>query len=71
MLGVRLLMTDQPWIEFERLAKKEAALRRRFITAIFDDDGEEVERTRAEIRDLGIRRAGALARIRSAFDVVT
>jgi hypothetical protein len=63
-------MSDRRWVELEQLANEEAALRRRLMTAIFDDDSEEVERARAGIRDLEARRAGALTRIRSGFDVV-
>ena len=63
-------MDTRAWTEFERLAYQETALRRRLMTAILDDDSEEVFHTRAEIRDLEVRRAEALARIRSSFDVV-
>ena len=63
-------MSDGLRFEYEQLAREEAALRRRFMVAIFDDDSEVVERTRVEIKDLESRRVEARARIRSAFDVV-
>ena len=63
-------MGDRPWFEYQRLANEEAALRRRFMTAILDDDSEVVERTRGEIKDLEVRRVEALVRLGSNFDVV-
>lgn len=63
-------MDTRPWTEFERPSHQETALRRRLMIAILDNHSEEVLRMRAEIRDLGVRRATALARVRSSFDVV-
>ena len=63
-------MDTRPWTEFERLTYQETALRRRLMTAILDNDSDEVLRTRAEIKHLEVCRAEALARVGSSFDVV-
>jgi hypothetical protein len=63
-------MDNRPWTQYERLAGEEAALKRRFMKAIFDDDTAEVRRTRAEMESIEARRERVKARIRSGFDVV-
>jgi hypothetical protein len=63
-------MDDDSRTEIERLTNQLALLKRRYMTAIFDDNTVEVRRTREQMRAIELRCAGLSTRLRSGFDVV-